>query len=812
MSALINITVTKLNFLGQFFFVYRFLQITDCCQIYDLRFICLVFMEEECKRLKQKIPSNIKNKIEVCLNEAENERIEILLKQRILNLLPLSKKNNYPSFFPDKNEFYRFISQSDEILKDSIAPKHSQFLSKMYDFFLHNPIELVNVVLHVEKNEAQLLPFFAYSIIPSFFGYFSCLEHLSFAFNFYCVLISKASENIIFYFLEPFFCNSLTHKFIEILTNDTIQFFFSDNRLSNHTNKKMFSSLIVTHANNFFDKVVSYLKFLPDFHIKLLQLMHNSSKSHSSHLNSKNSCIFFITKFVVPQILKYVSYLSFHLFFEEFNMMINVLINNLTDDMIKQFFQQNSQIEFFSVSTSFDIPSINFVTTPLDGSIFFENAKAVVSIPKLILMLHHQKFSGRHQSYAPLIIKVFPKNQIAKLYPFSWRNLIFDQTNPLEKPKIEIPHFQHKYNSIKIIAKEKNTDPLNIINGFGLSSNLINSLKNQKDFDLSGLCKNCYSLTIKEGMLKQDNLCEKCKKMMMNRQPITFYDYALTFFYFKLQKQSFLFEKFIIHKFTLFQLKKLNDVINQYFEYEIFQINYEILNDYFSKVPIKDILRVSKPTNNPINKGNICKINQKAFSIIVFNDLIPLIGTRDSQKLFYCLRTQKMINFFKSNIPNFNQKVKKLDNIWNKIKGLLESDKYIIQISNKNTLLTFHAFSYMSYTINMIGSIPFYQRYFCILNFLKNYKNFYKIFNFSSPMMIYLKPYIDSCFMLSVLEISAMLMKMPEFLTLCSKNETIMWYSLEEEIQNIRNKFSEFDLAYTELHDFILHLLCTIDS
>lgn len=390
---------------------------------------------------KKYTSTNPKELLDQSIKNTSLIRKDLLIQARILCLLPLCEPINHPSIFPDNQNFYQYISQSPEILKDLIPPQHIQFISKIYDFFLQNPFYIVKLIQIVESKHSELLSFFTYSIIPSFFGYFSCIENMRFAFSFYCCLITQSSKKIVAHLLKPFFCNSTTSNFIEKLSNDVINFFCQDIRLLNQTKYKM-ESIIKEHSTTFLNSIFANMSLLPDVHLQILQFM------EKLQWTSIEIFRLFLSIFVIPELLNYLSYsyLSFSFFIESFQSMIAFLKKNVTKQQLSPFLKSTSIYELPSAFTDFAVPFLDLVLTPLDAAILFEVALPEFQLPKLTLMLQNPKFLGRQQPYSPIFIKIFLKMPKPILDSETWRNLIFNfqsdlmtdpPLSPLKKSTIE---------------------------------------------------------------------------------------------------------------------------------------------------------------------------------------------------------------------------------------------------------------------------------------------------------------------------------------------------------------------------------------
>lgn len=785
---------------------------------------------EQYQQLKKYTPSNPKVLINQSESVTSSVRDEIMLKQRILCLLPLNHPQNYPKFFPENRKlFIKHISQNIEILRDTISPQQVQFISKVYNFFYENPNELVNVILSIVKKDESLLSFIVYSTIPSFFGYFSCIEHLSIAFSFYCALITKAPKHIIELLLRPFFCNSTTFCFIEALSSDVIIFFCQDVRLLNK-NKSNFNTVVKEYSISFLNAIINNLKFLPNVHLNILQFMINLQWTRVSVFQ------LFLSSFIVPQIVSFlsISNSSFSIYLDEFFHMINHLNLNVTEEQLKPFFHGKSIYEIPSAFKDFGLLYVNFLTTPLDASIFFEAARPIVKFPKLIIMLQSEKYLGRQQLYSPIWIKVFPRAPKPILYSDSWQNLIFNfdnkkshqnfensnktedsnlnsssqfnsnsNSNPInqiKKPKMKIPHFKRQLAMIRMISKEMNVDIFDIIYGRVAcqTTDIIQSKLTEKSIDLTDICESCCQILIDKPIenVEMDKLCDKCRDLVLHKKErITFIEYAIKMELSKLKKQAILFEKLLLFQFSLNRLKKWHENVNSCYDHKFLEMIEKVIFMFFANNQIRPIMQRK---NSPKE---------------ILIDFIQFIDMKKSYQFFYSLRSEKLLNFFLSNSNQFALKIKQLDQKWSKERCNLISENSNFQ-TNKIFLYSkssvfYQIFSSITNMMNMISMIPFHRRYFLIIECLTQFNELKIVTKSDSSLLDFLKFSNDSSFLLSVIEISALLMKSPDFLGFCSKEETLLWYKMENELQKALSYSPKLVQLYNELHDYILQLVCS---
>jgi hypothetical protein len=403
--------------------------------------------------LARVVPRDPDRFLNICERDVCHVRESILLKQRQLILVELAEHVHSASFYPQiSSQFYSFLNIGIDHLAESISPQHVQFISKIYDWFLHNIQALVTVVVNACKRFEDM-HFFAYSVIPSFFGFFATAEHLSFAFPFYCALVVHAPKATVPLLLEPFFRNSTTYRYILELTLDMVQTFCQDVRL--FSNQVMPRHIIEEHSGLFLQSMMSHLSLLPAPHLALLTLLHRYQWSSDSIFQ------FFLKSFVEPLVISHfnASPLSAHL--ETFKSLVMHLSGNVFASSIGPLFQSESIFEIPNAFSDFSEAGIVFVTTPLDVAVFLEVVQDCVELPRLLKMLQSKRYLGTTQQYAPVWVKVFPKNPPPGLYSAIWRKVVFPHvTQQVEVKEWACPHFERWYRQIAQIARDNATNPV----------------------------------------------------------------------------------------------------------------------------------------------------------------------------------------------------------------------------------------------------------------------------------------------------------------------------------------------------------------
>ena len=171
-----------------------------------------------------------------CFDKIQKTREKIGLKQRYSMIAQIA------FFNPDQSPYYdikKLLKQNPSESLDSILPQHVQFISKLYEFLVFSPMDLTKITLNAYKifSKDKFL-IYQWSVIPSIFGYFTYIEHVYFASQFYTVFVSQAPKEVATQVLAPFFRTSITYPYIESIFNDLVNFFCKDARLPNNNSSK----------------------------------------------------------------------------------------------------------------------------------------------------------------------------------------------------------------------------------------------------------------------------------------------------------------------------------------------------------------------------------------------------------------------------------------------------------------------------------------------------------------------------------------------------------------------------------------------
>lgn len=218
--------------------------------------------------LHKHVPKNPRHLIEQCETDVQHTRFEMLTKQRIISLYPLEKLNDLPTFFGDHDKFFTQISARPNSASDSLTPQQIQYISKIYSHFMSNLNDLATITTKAyDIFDNGTYMFFINSTIPSFFGYFSSIEYLRIAYDFYAMIITKVPSSAVPKLIAPFFNNVCAFRYIELVANDILHFFCQDVRLIKMENMQ---SLLAEHAENLVSSIISHITLLPSYHLHLL--------------------------------------------------------------------------------------------------------------------------------------------------------------------------------------------------------------------------------------------------------------------------------------------------------------------------------------------------------------------------------------------------------------------------------------------------------------------------------------------------------------------------------------------------------------
>ncbi|EAY00195.1 hypothetical protein TVAG_007250 [Trichomonas vaginalis G3] len=165
------------------------------------------------------MPSNVIQKLNQCLENADTMRQDIFYRERTINLLPLLAMTTYPSgVIPDKSQILKYIMCPEILSTRDVTPQFIQHSSLFVNFIYTKPELFAKVV--VDRYGQQDFHFVIYSVVPAFFGFFVTLEHVEASLVFYQEVINIAPANIASVIVQPLFCSMSTFVYIEAVMTD----------------------------------------------------------------------------------------------------------------------------------------------------------------------------------------------------------------------------------------------------------------------------------------------------------------------------------------------------------------------------------------------------------------------------------------------------------------------------------------------------------------------------------------------------------------------------------------------------------------
>lgn len=290
-------------------------------------------------------------------------REKIIFNQRISTLLPLFQSKNFQLSIYNKN---KYIKQNVILDKDLfqepidalaiINPQQIQFISNLVNHIFTNPEAMIqamqNVLIQSVKKENTKIQrqekyndflFLCYSAIPSFFGFFSTNEHLNSAFSFFCTVVSSGTSNltmqIVKHCLLPFYCNGCTYRFIEKVFDKFATPYCHDPRFNVEIKMKNIASF---SENKNEDKIISLFRkeYLKPFINAIIESYPLLPQPHQFLIKfmkvrgwtNENVLRFFIHDFVLTQILNMLKSTPFSMHCDYFSTCFIKLVDSEIKD------------------------------------------------------------------------------------------------------------------------------------------------------------------------------------------------------------------------------------------------------------------------------------------------------------------------------------------------------------------------------------------------------------------------------------------------------------------------------------------------
>ncbi|EAY10161.1 hypothetical protein TVAG_088760 [Trichomonas vaginalis G3] len=726
-------------------------------------------MQEIIDHMNAHIPYDTPDQMQDCVDCLASITDTLLLKERFMMLSNFLEESKLPNFFPStKAGILQYISQVPKIT-ETITAQQMHFVCKLYEFFIQSPDQLSIVTDFAYKDlEPFNFQFFVYSVIPSIFGFFSCHEHLAYAYQFYMDVVMKLPSNVVEIVLKPFFLSSVTLYYVEAVYEDVNTYFCHDIQLAE---KNLPAANIEIHAKTLSVSIINNLCLLPITHLNLLILL-----SHKGYTDCQ--IIEFLVKSVlIPQIsmLLNASHFSNHInaFIKVAERSIEICKSNPSKNPV--FYNIASIVDIPARSSDFEQHYIRYISTILDACILFASANKCIELPKILVKLG---LSISDKSYIPIILKMYPKMLPAVTINKMTKNVVFEKPN-LQAPEYLIPAFERVWRYIDINSMSQN---LTVQNWCNQNPQVSSKFNKQFAKDLTGLCEECVT-KITDG--KQP--CEKCQKILNDRPQISFADYLCAHEYNQVIKQSQDFEKMIQLKSSLNLLKKW----------------------------ISNVDRLYDKTVLSIEQKQIMKfVKSSGFKNATFSNFISQFGdvlnTPHASILFLATKYEMILeNFYTNNVRNVVSRLKEqwryhMDTSLTRIE--LPPCFSGVGVTKTKRLLINQYYMRISIGLESISLVPLHKRFLYIISMVDYVAKLEDVLK-SGDMV--LKHALKNCnnddLIYSICMISATLGKSVDFIDALTSRERQVWLNLENIVIKLIDKDEELRKSYYQFQNEIFN-------
>ena len=162
------------------------------------------------------IPQNTYDLVNSFFSKIESARFDVITRHRMITVLPIATlpEAKYPSnILPKQSEFIQHILSRPVITSKEATTTFIQF-STFLAKFIYSHIQLFAkaVCFQLDKPNSH---FIIYSVVPSFFGFFTSHDQASLAAEFYSDVMKTVPPEFSIEVMKPFFSSALVHRFIE---------------------------------------------------------------------------------------------------------------------------------------------------------------------------------------------------------------------------------------------------------------------------------------------------------------------------------------------------------------------------------------------------------------------------------------------------------------------------------------------------------------------------------------------------------------------------------------------------------------------
>ena len=734
-------------------------------------------MEETVEFLVKHVPHTTGEHMQDCVDELGVITDNLILKQRFLVLVNLFGAKKLPPFFPSRQSlFLSFISQKPKIA-ETITAQQMHFICKLYEFFLQNPMKLVTVTVAAFRDfDRPTFIYFAHSVLPSIFGYFSCSEHITYAYQFYTALVLQAPKNIVELVLPPYFVSSSTMKYVEAVYDDVNMYFCHDIRLAA---KDVLPTIIDQHAKTLKHSIKVNLKLLPSTHLNLMALL-------CQHGWTQANMIEFLIKFLlIPQIRMMLNASQFSNHLNTFQTVAEAAITlfkkSLNANKNKEIFKNN--VSIFEVPkgfSDFDRHFIRFATTTRDASVLFECAKKVIQLPNLLIRLGESE-TFEELRYRPILLKIYPKNMSPSTFPMGWRNVVFPEFKYQTK-EFEIPKFDRMWRFLDVNASSQS---ITITEYLNQNPSIKEKFFKEESPDLTGLCPQC-AMKASDGLF--DSVCEKCREIMNSRPKIHFSEYLLNREFAVNYKLSQEFERMLKLQFALKQLKEWITIVDRHYDMTIMSLAQLYIERFF--------------VINPPKPGAILDFSPSQ----VLCEIADVLNTPHVVALFLSTRISKLLEKWLND--SNRQIISELQVKWRSHMDTNYSSVELpecfqgIGISKNKRLLINQYYMTVNVGLESISLIPFNKRFMFLLSEVEYIQRLIDMLHLDEKLIMHaLKICVNKDLIYTLIAIGATLGKSVDYLNALTIKEKKLWHTLEKILSKMTEGNTELRNLFYKIHN-----------
>ena len=571
-------------------------------------------------------------------------RENIIKYQRITTLIPLMRENNYPTILlPTKSHFFSAIHTPPDEKLTVISPLQIQYVSMLINYVYKNPSYIIKVLENQQKKDPyNFFSFMIYSVIPSFFGFFSSYEHINNAFSFYCMLINMSNYDVIDHALVPFYCNGCTFRFTEMIYYIFGLEFCHDATLCSD---KIEYQLLKRYVTPLINAIIQAFPLLPHAHIFLLKYMIRKGRDPKSVLH------FFLHKFTFPQLLRYVKGTPFTSHFSQLKAIAIFLMRNVTPSLpILDVLNSQSVFELPSAFTMFDYSFTQLLLTPLDVHMMLLGLQNANLLP-INLKIFIESSYFQNLTLIPFWVKYYPKSPLPMSTAFNWRPVVFMSIKNITEQK--------KSNSIvePSLSMERNNDYERIYRQFRSSKSAQDLLDVIKQY--------------------KDEKHKEFKAYMIKRERENFVE------------QELIFERYLVHSISLQSLVKWYSIVEAAYTAMVFPVAHSHVSILLRKKVIPTIENIEMIVENSMQGANSPFVRQVLYMMTINHILNNIVPPQLIQKLENISKQwNSYVNSIRETIPspfmfssNFNKNSKNLNNS-NDVKPI-KNDSSIVLLNKK---------------------------------------------------------------------------------------------------------------------------------